>query len=744
MWILFRDSSLVRCWRFLFTSYSFNESSSATCDFVKKTKGWQQLVFQQQIFNGNLKPISRPLRYCSVQQQRSIDDSDPMHFQTTKFALTVLVCLMINAIAHHAAGQETTLEFRSLANEVISSPPKKGYLVLCFLGIECPLAKLYAPRINSIASEFSERGFRFVAINSNRQDSTQEWREFAKSNRLSFPISKDHNNLIANQLNVTRNPEVIVIDSGGEIVYRGRVDDQYSPGIVRSKVTREDLKLALTEISEGKRVSVPVTQPEGCLIGRVKRPTKNATVTYSRDIAPIFKDNCVECHRTGEIGPFAMEDYDEVVGWADMILETVENGRMPPWHADPTVGSFANSRGLSDKDKKLIRTWVDEGAQLGDPNEMPEPNKYTTGWRLPKKPDVVISMRDRPFKIPADGTVDYQYFVVDPGFKEDKWVSAAEIIPGNRAVVHHSIVFIRPPDGKIGFGMNWLEAYVPGQVPFKYIPSRARKIAAGSKLVFQQHYTPNGQPAEDLTKIGLVFVDEQQVKEELITLAAINQEFEIQPNDANVTVKAEIPWLPSGGKLLSASPHIHYRGKSFVAKSVDDGSKKTILHVPNYDFNWQHIYEFQQPLALKDMKAIEVEISFDNSEANPFNPDPDQYVVWGDQTWEEMAVGFFNVSILRQSETRKAESTENVAIQNKAAEKPVFSASTLARAKEYARQYFEKNDANNDGKLVADEVQLISKRHFSNFDTNRDNIVTLEEVEASARSAYHSLESRQK
>ena len=244
-----------------------------------------------------------------------------MQFHTTKLALILLSCLAINSIAPYVVGQETKLEFRSLSNDTISSPPKQGHLVLCFLGIECPLAKLYAPRINSIASEFAEQGFRFVAINSNRQDSTQEWRDFAESNNLSFQICKDHNNLIADQLKITRNPEVIVVDSQGEIVYRGRIDDQYSPGIARSKVSREDLKLALTELSKGEAVSVPVTKPEGCLIGRVKKPAKKATVTYAKDIAPIFKSSCVECHRSGEIGPFAMEDYDEVVGWADMILE---------------------------------------------------------------------------------------------------------------------------------------------------------------------------------------------------------------------------------------------------------------------------------------------------------------------------------------------------------------------------------------------------------------------------------------
>ncbi len=637
-------------------------------------------------------------------------------------------------------GAEEPTELRSLSNQLIQVPPKQGHLVLCFLGTECPLAKLYAPRLDAMATEFSERGFQFVAINSNRQDSTDEWRQFAEAAELKLPLVKDYENQFADRWNVIRNPEVIVVATDGSVPYRGRIDDQYLPGIVRPKVNREDLRLALNQIAAGEAVSVPVTKPEGCLIGRIKKPLKKATVTYARDIAPIFKQNCIDCHRPGQIGPFAMVDYDEVVGWADMIVESIDNGRMPPWHADSSVGTFANARRLSEQQKQLIQAWVDQGAQLGDPSQLPEPKQFTTGWRLPRNPDQVVAMRDKPYQVPADGTVEYQYFVVDPGFQEDKWVSAAEIIPGNRSVVHHSIVFIRPPDGQRALGLNWLEAYVPGQVPVQHVPTRARKIPAGSKLVFQQHYTPNGKPQQDLTKIGLIFVDEEQVQEQLVTLAAINQEFEIRPYQSAVTVKAKISYLPPGGKLLSIAPHMHYRGKSFVAKAVDDDSEQVLLSVPSYDFNWQHNYEFTAPRQLKDLESLEMEVTFDNSKDNPFNPDPSQFVVWGDQTWEEMAVGFFNISIPRQpTSSTKSQPDSETSNSSKTAVR-VYSDETLRRAAAYTEMMFQKNDANNDGKLVQEEMQLLPGAIFPRLDTDQNGIATKDEVEKSARDVYNFLE----
>ena len=668
-----------------------------------------------------------------------------------------LACPWLNSlvVAQEVKQQQSTdqvdvpaTQLRTLDGQVVTLPPREGFAVVCFLGIECPLAKLYAPRFNQLSHEYSSEGFQFVAVNSNRQDSTAEWRQFAESNKLTMPLVKDHDNLIADVLSVVRNPDVVVVDSAGKIRYRGRVDDQYSPGVVRPKVSREDLRIALTELASGKPVSKPVTKPEGCLIGRVKKIDKPATVTYAKHIAPILQKNCIECHRSGEIGPFAMVDYDEVVGWADMIVETIDNGRMPPWHADPSVGKFNNARGLTAQEKQLIRTWVDEGAQLGDTKDLPEPAKFTQGWRLPKAPDQVIAMSTKPYQVPADGSVDYQYFVVDPGFETDKWVAAAEVIPGNPAVVHHSIVFIRPPDGQATSGLSWLHSYVPGQVPGEFVQSRARKIPAGSKLVFQQHYTPNGQPQTDLTKIGLIFVDEEQVQEEHITLVALNQEFEIEPNQANLTVKADASSLPKDGKLLGISPHMHFRGKSFVATADDGQTEQPLLSVPNYDFNWQHNYVLSEPLPLDQFKKLHIEVVFDNSAENPFNPDPSQYVIWGDQTWEEMAIGFFDVAIphekAKPEPKPKPKQKVKVAATEAVVEKPEYSQETLQRAAKHAQGLFGKSDRDGDGRLVRDEMPRMNRWLFKQFDADQDGFVTLEEAEASARDAYHLREKNNK
>ena len=633
-----------------------------------------------------------------------------------------------SAKSNQASEQGTTTEVQPFALPAATSDENASpvslkklsqakFTVVCFLGVECPLAKLYAPRLQQLAGEFSEQSIRFIGINSNRQDSLEEFANFIDDRQLTFECCKDYDNKIADQFAIKRTPEIVVLDSNLKIRYRGRVDDQYSPGVARSKPQREDLRLALQELLAGKPVTEPITLAEGCLLGRIKTPIENgSSVTYAKEVSRILQRNCIECHREGEIGPFAMDEYEEVVGWADMILETVDNGRMPPWNADPAHGNFANARKISDPDKELLREWVDAGAPFGDKADLPEQPTFTTGWRLPREPDLVITMRDRAFHVPADGTVEYQYFVVDPGFKEDKWISAAEVLPGNRSVVHHSIVFIRPPDGVQFRGIGWLGAYVPGQKNLEYKPDRARRVPAGSKLVFQQHYTPNGSAAEDQTKIGIVFADQAEVKEELVTLVALNQQFEIKPHESDVTVEASLRSIPKRAKLLSISPHMHFRGSAFAAElksanlqpasndqqTTETANSEILLSVPEYDFNWQHTYQLQEPIALKPTDRLKIKVTFDNSESNPFNPDPTQFVTWGDQTWEEMAIGFFDVSTpIDPPETTSVEVVS---------ETPTVVKAIAPRVKKetdkFVETFFERFDKNQDGIVARAELPL--------------------------------------
>lgn len=668
-----------------------------------------------------------------------------MHEITAKIA--ALFLMLAFPVFSFAVAQSETDEpqvVKTLADQSISIPLPGGYSVICFLGTECPLAKLYAPRLAKLEKEFADRGFQFIAINSNQQDSKLDWEAFVRTNGIRFPAVKDRGQVLADQYSIQRTPEVVVVNSQNVIQYRGRIDDQYLPGVTRIAPKRNDLSVALAEIASGRPVSVCETQPEGCLLGRIRKMAETPTVTYSRDIAPIFNKHCVECHRSGDIGPFALDEYDDIVGWGDMIIETIDNGRMPPWHADPAHGSFTNERRLTREEKLLVRRWVSEGYPIGDEAKIPVAPQRAFGWQLPHEPDLVLPMRAIPFAVPADGSVEYQYFVVDPGFTEDKWVSAAEVVPGNRSVVHHSIVFVRPPDGVSAQGIGWLSAYVPGQRPPNYDPAIARKIPAGSKLVFQQHYTPNGTPNNDLTKIGMIFADADKVDREMITLIAINQEFEIPPGEPAVKVPAKLNWLPKDGRLHSVSPHMHFRGKAFstTAKSktkstVSDGSP-LLLRVNDYDFNWQHIYEFTKPIDLSEIESIDVEMTFDNSTENLFNPDPREFVMWGDQTWEEMAVAFFNVSrpvqLVTENKSDRKRKKVAAGLQGKRID---FSGEVRGKAKVFTQSYFAQNDANGDGVLERSEMPLIGRRYFDEFDANDDDRVSVAEVESEACLRYY-------
>ncbi len=602
--------------------------------------------------------------------------------------------------------------------------------VVCFLGIECPLAKLYAPRLQRLADEFRGQGVRFIGVSSNQQDSLDELAEFSKRSKLEFECGKDYDNVVADRFGVKRTPEVFVLDENLVIHYRGRVDDQYLPGIARSKPNRADLRIALGEVLTGQDVSVSKTEPEGCLLGRVKKPVDQAEFTYAKHVSRILQDHCVECHRDGEIGPFTMDPYEEVVGWADMILETIENGRMPPWHADPNHGQFLNQRRLSESEKNIVRRWVADGAPFGDADDLPPEKEFVAGWRLPRQPDLVVEMRDRPFHVPADGTVEYQYFVVDPGFKKDKWIAAAEVIPGNRQVVHHSIVFVRPPDGRQSRGVGWLAAYVPGQQNLEFNPKRARFVPAGSKLVFQQHYTTTGTEQQDITKVGMVFSDEQDVAEELMTLIALDQQFEIKPQEADHRVNASVPWFPKHGKLLALSPHMHFRGKSFSADITTD-RKETLLSVPNYDFNWQHNYQLKEPIDLGRVKRLDVEVVFDNSPNNPSNPDPTQFVTWGDQTWEEMAIAFFDVAIPRRSQKK----SKNDSAAKKSS--PAVAKKTNPKVEEFVSSFFDRFDRNRDDLIIKTELPLsIASWAYSDYESDGSEGLTRAEIRKEAEKRF--------
>jgi peroxiredoxin len=645
---------------------------------------------------------------------------------------TIALLTVLGLTSPVFAGEELSFSVPAIdATPVSIAVGEMEVTAVVFLGTECPMAKLYGPRLSRLAREFADRGVQVVGVISNRQDSIADIERYIREQSVTFPVVHDKGNVIADRYGATRTPEVFLLDRDLNVRYHGRIDDQYAPGVSRSAPQREDLRVAIEQLLAGEEVSVPRTEPLGCFIGKVLRPDGDPVVndiTFTEHVSRVLQMHCMECHREGEIAPFAMEEFDEVVGWAPTMLETIEDGRMPPWGADPASGNFANGRHMPDADKQILRDWVAGGMKRGDPQELPEPIEYLSGWQLPREPDVILPMRDRPYRVPAEGTVEYQYFVVDPGFEEDKWILGAQIIPGARSVVHHAIAFLRPPDGVPMRGIGWLTAYVPGQRLVPLPPGHARKVPAGSKIVFQMHYTTNGREVDDVSSVGIVFADPDDVTHRVITLIGIEQEFEIPPHSDAHTVEAAVHWLPEGGRLLGVAPHMHYRGKSFELNADRGDTTQTLLRVPRYDFNWQHSYAFAEPIALDEIDRLHFTATFDNSRDNPFNPDPSEWVTWGDQTWEEMAVAFFEVAEPIERSTRSKEKSQPT---------PADEAERQRKIKAYIARVFETLDADGDGEITESELSIVVRHwNLGDFDRNGDKVITRDEVRELAETLY--------
>ena len=582
------------------------------------------------------------------------------------FFSLVLTLLTLAMLSSRATGQDSVaklkigaampgFELKDFQGKTVSSVEYKSKktVAIIFFGVECPLVKLYSSRLTELEKKFGE-DFQVVAINSNRHDSITEIQGFAKKTEVTFPLLKDPANRIADSFGALRTPEVFLFDADQKLVYRGAIDDQYSYGIQKPIAKNNYLSDAIKSTLNGSAPQVAETEAIGCIIGRI-REQQPSEVTYSKQVSRILNEHCVKCHRSGEVAPFSLTDYDEVVGWSEMIEEVIAERRMPPWHASPKHGTFKNDISLSKDEIALISIWVKNGAPEGDTSDLPEPPNFIEGWQI-GKPDVVIAMTDTPFKVPATGVIPYKHFVVETGFTEGKWIRSAEIRIGNRAVVHHVIVALHKSGdvkshGQIG--SEWLTATAPGSKPLELPDGYAKYIPAGAKLVFQMHYTPNGTAQTDISKVGFVFADPETVKKSVGTREILNRRFRIPPGEGNHPVEARYRFK-TDSLVLGLFPHMHLRGKSFrYTAKYPDGKKEILLDIPNYDFNWQTGYEFPEPRLFPRGTVIQCLAHFDNSEDNLANPNPGKTVRWGDQTWDEMMIGYFDMALADQDLTKK-------------------------------------------------------------------------------------------
>lgn len=516
----------------------------------------------------------------------------------------------------------------------------KPVLVAIFLGTGCPIGNAYIPYLSEMQKQFAGQGVQFLVVNSQAGDSSAEIAKHAEQYKLTMPVLCDPNQQVANLFGAERLAQVFVLDFRRTVRYSGRIDDRIGYGTKKEKATRNDLAEAITQILDRKEVSVKETPVQGCLITRRESAAPGEPITYASHVSKILTERCQNCHHKGTAAPFSLLTYDDAVNWSAMIREVVTEKRMPPWHADPRFGKFSNDCSLTSQELETVVTWIDQGTPEGDKSKIPAAKTYSDGWMI-GKPDVVFELPEE-VKVQSTGTVRYKYFLTKTNFKEDTWIEAAEARPGNRAVVHHIIVFYRVPGMTGKLDDSWVVAYAPGSKPLELKDVLARKIPAGAELIWQVHYTPTGKEELDRSQLAFKFyTGKEPPKHNVRTRGLYNRRLSIPPEDPHYRVASSMKFREET-TILAFMPHMHVRGKSFEYKlKYPDGRQEIALSVPQYDFNWQNSYVLEKPLVVPAGAELECVAYFDNSAANPANPDPKDTVRWGEQTWNEMMIGYF-------------------------------------------------------------------------------------------------------
>jgi hypothetical protein len=418
-------------------------------------------------------------------------------------------------------------------------------------------------------------------------------------------------------------------------------------------------------------MSIPGSALSGCLmaVAAVAATNASAPVTFNKDVLPILQKNCQSCHRPGEVAPMSLVSYADARPWAKAIKASVVNRAMPPWFADPRYGHFANDRTLSAADVSKLVSWADNGAPEGDARDKPAPVTFEDGWNI--KPDVVVEM-PLAFHLPATGTINYQFFRVKGNFTEDLWVEAAEMRPGNTAVVHHGKVWVVPPESKwmadavpgvayegqevsrFGHGNDILGKFNPGLGAQSFnIDGAAKFIPKGSDLVFELHYTATGRPETDQSKLGLVLAKHPPSARYITSPGTPNAlNLVIPPGENNAEVVCEST-LGVDAKLVYLQPHMHLRGKDYEVRLVYPSGESETVFKGKFDFEWQLGYDLAKPILLpKGTRMIGI-AHFDNSANNKSNPDPAKEVHWGPQNWDEMQGMFVGLVIDRGTDPER-------------------------------------------------------------------------------------------
>jgi thiol-disulfide isomerase/thioredoxin len=592
--------------------------------------------------------------------------------------------------------------------------------VLAFVSTSCPLSKRFAPTLAALERDYTARGVRFVFVDPLQSDTAKEITETIRVHGFKGPFVRDTDSSIRNSLGARSTTEVFVLDGARTLVYRGAVDDQYGLAYSLDAPRQRYLADALEAVLAGHTPPVRATSAPGCALEVNARGTAGASIDYHGRISRVIQQHCLECHHSGGVAPFSLETYDDVASHAGMIRKMVDQNLMPPWFAAPMHPSpWANDRTLPADDKRDLLAWLATGKKEGNPADAPLPRAFAREWQI-GTPDAIIQI-SQPIQVKATGKMPYQNVFVETSFPQDRWVRALEVRPTAHEVVHHVLVFVLPKQTNAVVtstngaprkrrtredeGGNFFAAYVPGNNLLDYPQGFAKLLPQGATLQFQIHYTPNGTPASDQTRLGLVFAQETP-RHEVRVLGVANPGLRIPPGASNHEVHASAPVLLDA-KVLSFMPHMHVRGKAFRYELArPDGSKQLLLDVPRYDFNWQLQYRLAEPIEAPAGSKLLATGWYDNSTNNPANPDPGREVKWGPQTDDEMMLGYLEYYVPSQ--------------------KPGEKISLAQLATREGTAMFNFLDKNRDGKITRDEAP--TPEAFRVADEDQDNVVTREEL----------------
>jgi mono/diheme cytochrome c family protein len=580
--------------------------------------------------------------------------------QTIIFSV-MLFCLASPCIANEAAinwrlPKISATDFHGKPVDLQALGQAGKGLVVFFHSTTCPVSKQYGPTIARLEKGLRQQGLGVVIVNPVATDPESSIRELLAEFSADTTYIQDKNEVITAALDARSTTEVFLFDKALTLKYRGAVDDQFAVGAALEKPRHNYLTDAVTAMLGGAEIAQSVTDPSGCKLDAKPVASDKLQITYHNQVERIVQKNCVSCHRDNGLAPFSLESYDDVKAHRGMIRKEVARGQMPPWFAAPATyeshPGWLNDRTLSEADKSTLLTWLSSNMPEGDLAEAPLPLKFPdTGWQI-GKPDIVLQL-PAPVKIQAQGKMPYQHRTVETKLTEDKWIQAVELRPTDKSVVHHVLVFIAPPETKgddeagnddVQERRGFFAGYVPGTSAMVFPEGYGKRVPKGSRLRFQIHYTPNGKATEDQLEFAMTFC-KKPPEHEVKVIGVANPGINIPAGAAN-HVEIARQNVPTDIELVAFMPHMHVRGKAFKYEVLfPDGQRQTVLDVPRYDFNWQLRYRLAKPIAVPAGSTIIATAAFDNSEANRANPDPSKNVQWGQQTDEEMMLGYVEYEV---------------------------------------------------------------------------------------------------